>query len=185
MRRLVLGIDQGAVTGVAAWGDNGYEFSFQDEERPALIQLLKVLHAYNRQRGEIDVVDAAVEAPFVGKGFGSSLTVAESAGKVTTILWLGGYDRAPWRPMASEWRKLLHFDTRRIEQVDGKAKNVAAKREDLEDQARRHADALTRCKVPFPKSKTHEAEALCIAKAAWLRWEARHAITTNTMREHT
>ncbi len=182
MRRVAIGVDPGVTTGVACFGSDGLEFSYQDDERTALLRLLGYLKTY-REAGpdNVQVVAAAVEAPFAGKNVRSSLSVAASGGRAETVMWLGGIEQTPRRPMPSEWRSEIGMQMRRTVLEDGKPKSVRCDREDLEAQGRKIAGEITR--RVFTKSGTHEAEAILIAKAEFMLFISRRAMATGQLRE--
>lgn len=176
-RRIAIGIDQGGMTGIAAYGDNGFEYAHQDEERPALLDLFVTLQSY--RRAGVEIVGVAVEAPYVGANARSSISVAESGGRAMAMLWVCGIDEKPWRPGATEWRKALGFQLREEGIENGKRFNRPRKRDQLEADARKMAEGISGTK--YNKAHTHEAEALLIAKATWMRWHSRREMAGREM----
>lgn len=155
---VVVAWDPGAVTAVAAWGHAGLLFSFQDEERHALRTGITFMHTH-RER----IVGWTVEALFVGVNARSSLSVAESAGRICGAAWAAGIALVPWRPLSSEWRRDA-----------GLPVGKRGTREVAEKEARDRASLLL--DRTLPRSQTHLAEAIVMAETTWRRHWSRETM---------
>lgn len=155
---VVVAWDPGVVTGVAAWGHSGLLFSFQDDELRALREGITWMRA-NRE----SLAAWTVEAMFVGPSARSSLTVAESAGRILGAAFACGVVLPPWRPLPSQWRKEA-----------GLTVGKRGTREIAENEARARAALLLDRQLP--KSHTHLAEAVLMAETTWKRHWSREAV---------
>jgi hypothetical protein len=153
---LAVAYDPGAITGWATWGSDGLVASGQGTAEEAMLRSLPLLRGAR-------VVCACIEAPFLGRGAGSSLSVAAAGGWIKGALWAAGITPADtWAPLASAWRKELGWTG----SVDGRRK----KRADWEEEAR--SFAAPHLGGALLVKQTHQAEAVCMAAATWERWIA-------------
>lgn len=143
----VIGVDPGTETGVAIVGNDGVVDSWQGSKQSAtraLLRFVKVHHPY------IKLI--AVEDSFFGPSAQSSMIVAKNHAWVLGALWCAGWAGDVWTPIASEWRKVHGF---------------RKKSEHAHEDAIAFARARTR--KAFDAKLIHEAEAVCIAVAAFER----------------
>jgi hypothetical protein len=151
---VVAAYDPGVVTGWAIWGEEGLLCSGQGSAEEAMLRSLPFLR-------QCRVALVAIEAPFLGRGAKASLSVASSSGWVKGALWAAGIDPPEWwMPLATAWRRELGWDV----MLEGKRKQ----RKDWEAEARSFAAPHVGQKLLV--KQTHQAEAVCIASAAWERW---------------
>lgn len=147
MSLYVIGIDPGTEMGVAVMARDGIHSSWQDQKKPATRALLRFVKAH---AGEVRLI--AIEDCFIGVNEQSSIMVAKNHAFVEGALWCAGWAGDLWTPRATEWRKDLGFRRKSSEA---------------------HVDALgfarARCMKLFDDKTIHEAEAICIATAAWER----------------
>lgn len=155
---VVVAWDPGVVTAVAAWSHTGLLYGLQDSEE----QALRAGIMWMRSRRH-DVVAWTVEALFVGPNARSSLSVAESAGRICGAAWACGFTVDPWRPLPSEWRRDA-----------GLPVGKRGTREVAEKEARDRASLLLN--RTLPKNETHLAEAIVMAEVTWKRHWSREAM---------
>lgn len=159
---VVVAFDPGAVAAVAGWGHKGLLFSSQGEERAVMRDGVRWMHQH---RGEL--VAWCVEALFVGVNARSSLSVAESAGRIIGAAWAAGVSLEPWRPLPSEWRREA-----------GLPVGKRGTREVAEAEARERVGLLLGRNVT--RSQTHLAEAVVMAETTWKRHWSREAMRRGT-----
>lgn len=157
---IVVAFDPGAITGFAVWAEEGLLFSGQGEPDQVLLEIVPFLKS-----SPVGLI--TVETAFLGKGAHASLKTATSVGFVKGALWASGVRAEVWEPRAATWRAELGFATWT---EDGSRRK---KRDDFEEDARAFAAAHLGRKIA--KSRTHEAEAICMASAGWERWLVRRA----------
>lgn len=153
--RLALGIDGGSIPGAALWGFNGYVWSTQGPLEDVLYRLVT-----HKRLGDVGAF--AIEAVYVPRDpakIGGALSTADNAGTVRGALLFSPLPRHVWRqlwrPTSAEWR--AHHGFRR--------KTAEAK-----EDALAHARAVTGEAGWFrSESRSHEAEAIAIAEAAYHR----------------
>jgi hypothetical protein len=157
-RPIVIAYDPGKVTGFAAWGPEGLVVSGQGDAETVLLETLPLLRVS-------PVVYAVIEKAFLGKGTAASLATADAGGFLAGALWASGVRCPVWRPIASQWRAELGFEPWMDLPKEGRRRK---KRDDFEEDARAFAAGHT--DRGFTKSRTHEAEAICMASAGWEKW---------------
>jgi hypothetical protein len=162
---LSVGVDWGAVTGVAAWSHCGIVMALQGDQLPMLRILCDYLRAHNDR-----VRILTLEAAFKGSGGEGSKALPAALSSVAQehftkgVLWRQGFDmKKVWNPTPSEWRKVQGFTGGTT--ATGEKPN----REEYELRARLWAAPLLKVKE-LPKSQTHKAEALGMANAGWNHW---------------
>lgn len=143
----VIGIDPGSQMGVAAMHSDGSVVSWQNTKEACTRALLRYVKSNAHMIRMIAIEDA-----FHGPSAYSSLMVAKNHSWVLGALWCAGWAGETWTPLAQEWRK-VHGFRKKSEQA--------------------HDDALSFAKArtgkAFDLKTIHEAEAVCIAAAAFER----------------
>ena len=141
----VIGIDPGTEMGVAVMARDGIVVSWQDQKKPSTRTLLRFVKAHP---DEVRLI--AIEDCFIGVNEKSSIMVAKNHSFVDGALWCAGWAGDLWTPRATEWRKDLGFRRKSSEAHDDAL-----------------AFARARVSKVFDDKTIHEAEAVCIASAAW------------------
>lgn len=152
--RVIAAIDPGAVTGLAIWRGAKLLAYAQDPAE----SIVEGWGSYLRENCDL----LAIEGVFIGRGVKAGLSVARSSGWIDGALWAVGVRSPRIYPMPTSWRSNLGFKATR----DGRR----SKRDDYEQDARTLAGQLAETR--FAKSRTHEAEAICLGASEVIRCSA-------------
>jgi len=148
--------------GFALFSDGEYQWSMQGTSMSVFKEVWSTLRGEN--------VLYVCEDIFVGKGPRSSISLAKSAGEIrgamrATGVMTGGWY---WEPMSGDWRKIVGFSSRQPAE-DNPSKTRRTSAGEYMEMSCELAKRLTG--TTFSKKREHEADAVCIAYAGWLRWQ--------------
>jgi len=153
--------------GAAGWGDHGFLFAEQGTTLEVFREVVRFIVSEQKRDPDFKF-EWVIEGAFVGSSAYSSLKCAESIGVIKGMIILRGVrPEFWWEPKASDWRRDLSFPTMVSDVTKPKGRR-RAKAKDHALEARRLAEALTG--IRFTAKNEHKADAVCIAKAGWNRW---------------